>query len=376
MAYLTEWLINPGLQHLAVLIFKNLDLENLANCQIVSKHWKTSIILSKLQVKHYITRFIVTLDMTEIHKLPWTQNLIELDKRLYKFKDIENLKMFLKNSKIHENLQDQTLLDYTVKYGHHDIVILLLEYTELRDIDIDSIHYACEKGHFKVIKILLGLLPNAYAKLNETDENGRNVLHHACRNYDILKSIFDYDMAYKINFNARDIHGYTPFHNACREMREMKNEYKVVKLYLEHSQSKNIMLNSTNYRSETPLFTLCLQSDVGKTKLILEYALNYGITMNLGVETDKPLNHVYLKRFKDNLNSEILWLLFDYERIKTMNCNFKIDSMEYLSEDNVNSEDSDDYLVKEQLSESKQQVTGQVYPEYSSHKGLLCCRIL
>ena len=85
---LDELVLNPGLQHVAIYIFKKLDPKSLANCRLVSKKWKDCIDNGK------VGKFWLRKQLSELLKRESKESLLSAKQLLIKDTMIGNKNIF------------------------------------------------------------------------------------------------------------------------------------------------------------------------------------------------------------------------------------------------------------------------------------------
>ena len=112
------------------------------------------------------------------------------------------------------------------------------------------LHYACEKGHFEIVKILTN-----HPQCNSEAENNFNdrPLHKACEsgNVDIVRHLV---IDKHCDVNAKEKNGYTPLHYACE-----KGHFEIVKILTNHPQCNSEAESNSNDR---PLHKACKSGNV------------------------------------------------------------------------------------------------------------------
>ena len=117
-------------------------------------------------------------------------------------------------------------------------------------ISYTPLHYACEKGHFEIVKILTN-----HSQCNIEAEDNSNVrpLHKACEsgNVDIVRHLV---IDKHCDVNAKWRNGSTPLHYACE-----KGHFEIVKILTNHSQCNIEAEDNSNVR---PLHKACESGNV------------------------------------------------------------------------------------------------------------------
>ena len=163
--------------------------------------------------------------------------------------------------------------------AHFDIVELLLEYSVKIKHDIDIWHFACSKGHDKIVRLLLKLKKDTI--LNTFVENGKNALQIAFDNghFHIVDLLLEYSVKTK---HGIYINGLWQF--AC-----LKGHTKIVRLLLE--LKKDTILNTVIENGKTALQIVCEMNYCEIVEIILDYSNknDTGIGINEQVEKNMTL---------------------------------------------------------------------------------------
>lgn len=147
---------------------------------------------------------------------------------------------------INDKYGEGTPLHIACKYGHIEIVKLLLE-KEIIDVNKNApLCIACKNGHIQIVELLL---LDDRVDINQNEVNGNSPLYIACENgnFEIVIKLLEFN---NIDINKINKEGATPLHSAC------KNGHKsIVNKLLEYSNNnkKKLDINAMTKKDETPL---------------------------------------------------------------------------------------------------------------------------
>ena len=261
---------NPTLNHIVINILKFLDPQSLAKCRLVSKELQETIdfgdkalILSQIWYGGYLR---IT-QLEELSKKKWAEvtrgkmylynegSLVFTKKELNIHK--QSLKLFyksfseklnksdlntvLKFTKIfcHQRQQGQdssdiifnmNLIQFACYYNQLDVMkvfsnnlmgpetIRCLKAKYFLDDYKTALHYACQKGHFEMVKLLVNLHNLGHLDVNAQTFSRWTPLHYAVykENIEIIKVLLD---AEHIKLDIADIYGKNPIHYAFKNER-------------------------------------------------------------------------------------------------------------------------------------------------------------
>ena len=292
--YLNSILENPGLDHIAVEIFQNLDIEALAESIKVSKQWCRFIKENKaIWASKFPKKF-------PLHDACITGNTMEVNLLLTLGFDINakdkegetplNQACQNQNVQIVEILCKQPGIDVNVKGKHdnpaiqkaifsrwlsmkenyykdcvYEIVKILCQHpkTDLNAKETrrgyTALHYACMKGHDKVVDLLCqqkSIDINVVFRYDETP------LITATR-YNREKVVGVLLRQQNIDINYQKDGGKTALHEACKN-----NNLGIVKLLCQHP---NIDVNIQATRDASPLHLACERGSLYIFKILLEH---------------------------------------------------------------------------------------------------------
>ena len=295
-----EDVINLAYPHIGEQIFESIETSKLVQCLMVSEAWKT--IAENVLFKRWRGNYIKACEngMTEIVRI-----LLErLDRGDTELNTRDNFGQYHGSIRYeHANDKSQwgrTAFMLACEKGHADIVKLTLEYSVIKNINLNAFdkygetgffraiengqtdvvrlllehsagmwnidlkhraiygttafHKACMFGHTSVVKLLLGHSETEQFAFNAKDQrsNPRNAFLWACYegHLDVVKAILDHSTSKNIDLNDRDNFGITGFSLACKE-----GHKDVVELLLKESVAKNIQLRTTSIHGDTPYKT-------------------------------------------------------------------------------------------------------------------------
>ena len=201
-----KFIQNPGLQHIALAIFKNLDPKSLGNCRVVSKEWKACID----QEKYWWNLQLVK--CKEIIEIAMTRNHIELVKLFLDRADELGINL---NARQRENTEDfdrgydgKTPIMYAVK---PEVMKLLLadERINVNATDDEGhtiLYHLCNCDfRFEVQDVLetITLLMSTSSRFDPTIDV--SLLHHAVHAWpDFFEVILKSALAAGVDLNCRD----------------------------------------------------------------------------------------------------------------------------------------------------------------------------
>ena len=86
---------------------------------------------------------------------------------------------------------------------------------------------ACQKGLWKVVRIIINSALIKKINFNEKDEHGWSSFHNVCRNgrNGFAGRLIEKSKELKIDLNARDNQGMTGFHLACKNRKTLRNPW-------------------------------------------------------------------------------------------------------------------------------------------------------
>ena len=166
-------------------------------------------------------------------------NLKEFNKLLTDYDNYTDLS-------INDKYGEGTPLHIACKYGHIQIVTLLLK-KEIIDVNKNApLCIACKNGHIQIVELLL---LDDRVDINQNEVNGNSPLYIACENgnFEIVIKLLEFN---NIDINKINKEGATPLHSAC------KNGHKsIINKLLEYSNNnkKKLDINAMTKKDETPL---------------------------------------------------------------------------------------------------------------------------
>ena len=189
---------NCGLSHITVKIFKELELEDLAECVEVSEPWcqfineNISITEHKNASLHHacssgnvkLAKFLLNIGFNVNVRDQYNYTPLHVACMLGCDEIVE---LLCKQPSIDVNVRNcwgETPLHHACNYGHDKIVTLLCKQPSI-DINVRDdfkqtpVHYACENGHFEIIELLC---KQPSINVNVRDDFEQTPLEIACRN--------------------------------------------------------------------------------------------------------------------------------------------------------------------------------------------------
>ena len=171
-------------------------------------------------------------------------------------------------------------------YGHHHIVNHLLHSSKDKKIDVNvtndhgqTVLHLCAMTFDNImLRILLEHARNGL-KIDVKDDVGCTALHYACKkgHYKILESFLMNPT--KVDFNAQDHQGMTAFYKVFDLA-----DTEMVKLFLKRAIRLNIDLNTTDDNGMTPFQKACLNANGTMLKLMIKNpgGINFNAQTNDG----------------------------------------------------------------------------------------------
>ena len=248
---------NPGLKHIALQIFKGLDLKSHGNCRLVSKKWKDCIDNNKWWWKQQIARCRYYLSIIE------DQILDQAVKKRESVKEFSKALKYVSKEESLANLQLFTLFmrDYFFKFkpkigGCYEkgkdpswYIPTPLSFGAKRNRS--DVFQACARSPMKNFNV-----DTYYEILNPERSNFdilssiKTILGEACINNqtEIVEFYMNLKGDRRVDFNQLHQGNETLFHEACKS-----NKVEVVKLFLDRAEELNINLNARNGKGITPM---------------------------------------------------------------------------------------------------------------------------
>ena len=285
---------SPGLFHISEQIFGYLDNPTLAICRQVCQGWKC--IIDEFWLLRRLGRFKRKLTVSQF----MNEALLEEDWALL-FRYIETSK----------NLG--TMVWDTMK----NIVPLLdkcfdeMKSGRFNDLDLAPLHLAVWSANEEFILLVLSMF-NDFSQ-QHTFSRKYTPLHLACKlgNQDVVKLLMEFAVEKKININARERFGLTPFHILCEGCEE--SNIDLVLLFLELSEEIGLDFNSKDIDGMTPIHTACEQGTTEVIQILLDKDLDFNVVDHYG----RTPFHVACKDGR----IDTIKLLLEYVDIKNLDVN-------------------------------------------------------
>ena len=265
--------------HLPEKIFQKLDSESLSKCKEVARSWENII-----DGRNYPWLRIVNIPSilreknSYLHIAAATGQIEAFDTAINQEKD-ENIR----------NDHDETPFLVACKNGRFKIVQLLLRNTDLK-INFNAIdnhwgysgfHFACQQGHFDVVKTLVettaGLSIDLKAKTKNS--NSDSVFHLACTNDNsaVVKILMKNAAALDIDLNEEDSIGMSPFFLACHH-----DSTEMVEIFIENAANLGIDLNAKalSVSNWTGFHLACAKGYADVVNIFMKNAANSSIDLN------------------------------------------------------------------------------------------------
>ena len=266
-------IINLDIPHIGEQIFKSINTEKLVEFLTVSKAWK--VLAENVLYKRYKGQLFVTCMLKPYQVLKILLERSEMEELNFNF-EIDN---------------GVSLLEHACYFGRNEVVKLLLEYSDKIVINLTAKNYsgsnpfmfACSNGRTQIVKAFLEYQGRQQIDVNAKDKNGDTAFMLACkeRREDIIKLLMDYSESKSIDLNAiNQTTGLTAFMHACSWRGRIST--KVVKLLLEYPNNQGINFNGLgNWGQTTPFMFACQSENVELVKLFLDHAESKSIDLNL-----------------------------------------------------------------------------------------------
>ena len=163
MDYLTNWMCNPGLEHITGKIFEELDDKTLLKCRSVSKNWNMFIDLERKSVRKVIIKGIII-----------SQGC---DHPIHLRETIRGVNEFSK--KIKRSRNDQ-------KYRIYWIFLQFFRSHFGQRIIVDrNLSFALERGYAEIIECIFGVINGKF-----TQQRCNHKLNYIFKTNFIMKTIF------------------------------------------------------------------------------------------------------------------------------------------------------------------------------------------
>ncbi|OUM63345.1 hypothetical protein PIROE2DRAFT_10130 [Piromyces sp. E2] len=235
-----------------------------------------------------------------------------------------------------------------------EIVSLLIEYANKNNIILEMNDFnnyyenyplamACNNNNIEIMKILITYANKYNIELDVNTKVGNNnyVLLMACdeNNVDTVQLLIDYvnNNNILLELNEKDYLGYFPLFMACFYNNiEINMDYplltvcenngiETVKLLMEYANQKNIILelNDANIIGWYPILWACYHNNVEMVLLLMEYANKHKIILEMDRKTYEDKMYPLLLTIKKHKNIKMVQLIMDYA--KTNNIILRID---------------------------------------------------
>ena len=343
---------NPGLEHLALMIFSYVDVKSLAQCRAVSKSWTDCIDSSRLwwtKRLHYLIQENLNPFLTEFPTF-WdvfehfnNANTAKLRKFVELFQGIcdegglrlghlsplhlaadeghlEFLTLILETPidfELRDRYNNWTPLYFACQAGQTEVVKFLYQHSVEKKINFQSrwfdertpLHCACKEGHLETVKFLLEIAEEKGINVKAVDERLCTPFNYACMsgNPQLVELLFQSSLNFDIN--ATDIDGRTALHKVCRSrlpeenprkfnLKRLINVYqcigtctdtRLLELFIKYSHKVNF--NALEQNANNALHIVCENGCLAKIKLLFQNARKIGIDVNaLNDEEMTPLH--------------------------------------------------------------------------------------
>ena len=268
---------NPGLQHIAELVFSFLEAKDLTKCRLVSRKWRDTIdplrywwILHLKPIKTIKMRYKYSNEDGEdqieevlfLEKFPkWNEVFDYFETQA----NLENLKRFVDAMQIYHksgiaprNTFGCPLL-FAIGAGALDFVQLYMQsplnFNDPISRSYNALHYACFHGRVSVVQLLFD---KEGLDLNARTGSNRTAFHIACeQGYpEIVEMFLNNYFEKEIDLNARSERGHTALHHACMgryDNPDGPREKRIVQVLFDHPVAQNFMnVNAVDNQGVTP----------------------------------------------------------------------------------------------------------------------------
>ena len=232
-----DFIINLGIPHVSEQIFRSIDTATLIRFRQVSKVWK--IIIENVLFERYQKQLF---DVMSLPGGDWRLLLFQIGKHENKITFL--MKILLEHAKsncIDWNARYQCRFNLQHKwlgrkvYDRLDFGASLVEHNARTDMELTTLMWACSKGHKDIIKLLLENSEDRNIDLNARTNDGFTAFIIACGygREDIVKLFLDRN----IDFNVRHKDGGNAFHLAC-----LVGNIEIVRLLLAYSNLIDVII--------------------------------------------------------------------------------------------------------------------------------------
>ena len=247
---------NPGLKHIALQIFKGLDLKSHSNCRLVSKKWKDCIDNNKWWWKQQIARCRYYLSIIEdqildqaVKKRDKIKEFSKALKYVYKEESLATLQLFtlfmrdyffIFKPKIGVSFEKgkdpswytPTPLSFAAKRNRSDVFQACAR-SPMKNFDVDTnyellnpersncdilssiktiLGEACINNQTEIVEFYMNLKGDRRVDFNQLHQGHETLFHEACKSnkVEVVKLFLDRAEELKIDLNVRDRSGITP----------------------------------------------------------------------------------------------------------------------------------------------------------------------
>jgi hypothetical protein len=241
--------------HLYENIFKSLDNESLANCEVVSKIWYSYLpnIIEKRRAENIQETFRRFYQLHVEFRQGFDTTRVQNIFNAARMGDFETAQKSIMEGilNVHNNLLNP-------------FIAINSDFIE----DFLTVHWAANNGYFDIVKYLVDITEDK----NPRDKNGNRPLHYAAKkgHFNTMKYLVDKEVKsnnaglYKINDrNPRNKVGYTPLHEAA-----LRGHLDIV-MYLVDRIDNKIDKNPRNNFGTTPLHEAAKMGHIDVVKYIV-----------------------------------------------------------------------------------------------------------
>ena len=298
---------NPGLQHIAEVVFSFLEAKDLAKCRLVSRKWRDTIDPQRYWWILHLKPIKTTRMKFQEYRNEAAEEALFLDKfpkwnEVFDYFEtqvnLETLKRFVgAMQKFHKS---GTVFGCPLTLAIHrsdlDLIQLYMESPlEFNDPiwrENPPLHYASLLGKYEVVKLLFdkeGVDLNLKADLYFTEDTA-TAFQIACESgHDkIVEFFLDHALEKEIDLNARGTRGHTAMHNACMcrwdeyPAAKGNRQKQVFQVLFDHPVAQNLMnINAVDNQGVTPFHMAC------DTELfeVVEFFLDNALERNINIHT-------------------------------------------------------------------------------------------
>ena len=222
--------------------------------------------------------------------------------------------------------------------GHLNVVEFLLDQSKTYNIALNArdtlqwtpLLHACRRGQTKVVELLLNHSRAEDINFNARNYQGETAFIVACfeGHIDIVRLLLDHSTVRSIDLTIRDYEGWNGFMWSCRTRQRWAIE--VVRLLLDHPVMENfdLTIGSRGRRSgcsrqsgRTAFMLACHGGNFEVVKMLLDHSDSKEIGLNIRDDSGKTAFLIACSR--DTCTKGIVQLLLDYSETKNIQLNVR-----------------------------------------------------